>query len=386
MKRIISILLLTYPILVFTGCGHISTYQSPKILNQGEKLWGTGISINNNKELKNSLRIGFLSDYSIYARYGLSDRAESGLKLSFSLPLLLTSYHYKYLLLQTAPVNSMKKPLLVSGDLGLSIGLVSSGSPAVGFHPTLLFGREDFYGGVSTNLIFPFPYLSSRIFAGASMGNDKWKFNPEISYDTFSILHGQTTLPKMIVAGFSIERIFGEKNIVARKVARNERLRKIKKKLGISDSEKNYPSIVDKTFSVHSGLGSARGIGLFGFSKDLLITDNIGVYFSGGMGTPVSSTHMTYGVGTFFQNHYNNNGWNIAVLFGMAPIGGQNLTGLIYYQYRLGKRGLVSVGLLQGAFLRSKPAGYWAKYFKDPGFPPGRYKYTFPIISYDFRF
>jgi len=146
------------------------------------------------------------------------------------------------------------------------------------------------------------------------------------------------------------------------------------------------PSLDDNTFSVHSGLGSARGIGLFGFSKDLLITDNIGVYFSGGIGTPVSSTHMTYGVGTFFQSHYNDNGWNIAAIFGMAPIGGQNLTGLIYYQYRVGKRGLVSVGLLQGVFLRSKPAGYWAKYFKDPGFPPGRYKYTFPIISYDFRF
>jgi len=192
--------------LVFTGCGHISTYQSPKILNQGEKLLGTGISINTNKEFP----LGLLSDLSIYVRYGLSDRAENGLKLSFSLPFLFASYHYKYLLLQTTPEKSMKKPLLVSGDLGLSIGLVSSGSPAVGFHPTLLFGREDFYGGVSTNLIFPFPYLSSRIFAGASMGNDKWKFNPEISYDTFSILHGQTTHPKMIVAGFSIQRIFGE--------------------------------------------------------------------------------------------------------------------------------------------------------------------------------
>ena len=386
MKRIVSILLLTYPILVFTGCGHISTYQSPKILNQGEKLWGTGISINNNKEYKNSLTIGFLSDYSIYTRYGLSDRAERGFKISFSLPFLLTSYHYKYLLLQTAPVKSMKKPLLVSGDLGLAIGLASSGSPVFGLHPTLLFGREDFYGGVSTNLIFPLPILFSRIFAGASMGNDKWKFNPEISYDTFSILHGQTTLPKMIFAGFSIQRIFGEKNIVPRKVARNERWRNIKKKLGISDSEKNYPSIVDKTFSVHSGLGSARGIGLFGFSKDLLITDNMGVYFSGGMGTPVSSTHMTYGVGTYFQSHYNDNGWNIATVLGMASTGGAFINTGINYQMRIGKRGLVSIGLLQGAFLRSRPASYWRKYIKDPNFHSERYKYTFPIISYDFRF
>ena len=415
--------------LVFTGCGHISTYQSPKILNQGEKLWGTGISLNTNKEFINEFPMALLSDYSIYARYGLSDRAESGLKLSFSLPLLLTSYHYKYLLLQTAPVKSMKKPLLVSGDLGLSIGLANW--LAFGFHPTLLFGREDFYGGVSTNLIFPLPYLSSRIFAGASMGNDKWKFNPEISYDTFSysvptaqIFHGQITAPNQtIVVGFSFQRIFGKKDIVARKVARNERLRKIKKELGITSvkeevaetsvneediieidgvkyapvvSEDNVgntekkirinPSIVDKTFSVHSGLGSARGIGLIGFSKDLLITDNMGVYFSGGMGTPVSSTHMTYGVGTYFQSHYNDNGWNIAALFGMAEIGGQNLSGLIYYQYRIGKRGLVSIGLLQGAFLRSRPASYWRKYIKDPNSPSGRYKYTFPIISYDFLF
>ena len=60
MNRIISIILLIYSILLFTGCGHVSTYQSPKILNQGEKLWGTGISINNNKELKKGLPIAFL--------------------------------------------------------------------------------------------------------------------------------------------------------------------------------------------------------------------------------------------------------------------------------------------------------------------------------------
>ena len=415
--------------LVFTGCGHISTYQSPKILNQGEKLWGTGISLNTNKEFINEFPMALLSDYSIYARYGLSDRAESGLKLSFSLPFLLASSHYKYLLLQTAPVKSMKKPLLVSGDLGLSIGLANW--LAFGFHPTLLFGREDFYGGVSTNFILPFEYLPSRIFLGASMGDNKWRLNTEISYDTFSysvptaqIFHGQITAPNQtIVVGFSFQRIFGKKDIVARKVARNERLRKIKKELGITSvkeevaetsvneediieidgvkyapvvSEDNVgntekkirinPSIVDKTFSVHSGLGSARGIGLIGFSKDLLITDNMGVYFSGGMGTPVSSTHMTYGVGTYFQSHYNDNGWNIATVLGMASTGGAFINTGINYQMRIGKRGLVSIGLLQGAFLRSRPASYWRKYIKDPNFHSERYKYTFPIISYDFRF
>ena len=114
----------------------------------------------------------------------------------------------------------MKKPLLVSGDLGLSIGISTGGTPVFGFHPTLLFGREDFYGGVSTNIIYPLSrgpnpsshslsILSSRIFAGASMGDSKLKFIkyfPEISYDFFP-----STFPKgMIVVGFSIQRIFGE--------------------------------------------------------------------------------------------------------------------------------------------------------------------------------
>jgi len=418
MKRIISILLLTYPILVCTGCGHISTYQSPKILNQGEKLWGTGISINTNKEFINEFPIALLSDLSIYTRYGLSERSENGFKISFSLPFLLTSYHYKYLLLQTAPVKSMKKPLLVSGDLGLSIGLANW--LAFGFHPTLLFGREDFYGGVSTNFILPFEYLPSRIFLGASMGDNKWRLNTEISYDTFSysvptaqIFHGQITAPNQtIVVGFSFQRIFGKKDIVARKVARNERLRKIKKELGITSvkeevaetsvneediieidgvkyapvvSEDNVgntekkirinPSIVDKTFSVHSGLGSARGIGLIGFSKDLLITDNMGVYFSGGMGTPVSSTHMTYGVGTYFQSHYNDNGWNIATVLGMASTGGAFINTGINYQMRIGNSGIFSFGFIRGEFFN-----------KDPQYHMTEYPYGMPIISYNFRF
>ena len=404
--------------LVFTGCGHISTYQSPKILNQGEKLWGTGISLNTNKEFINEFPMALLSDYSIYARYGLSDRAERGFKISFSLPFLLTSYHYKYLLLQTAPVKSMKKPLLVSGDLGLSIGLANW--LAFGFHPTLLFCREDFYGGVSTNFILPFEYLPSRIFLGASMGDNKWRLNTEISYDTFSysvptaqIFHGQITAPNQtIVVGFSFQRIFGKKDIVARKVARNERLRKIKKELGITSvkeevaetsvneediieidgvkyapvvSEDNVgntekkirinPSIVDKTFSVHSGLGSARGIGLIGFSKDLLITDNMGVYFSGGMGTPVSSTHMTYGVGTYFQSHYNDNGWNIATVLGMASTGGAFINTGINYQMRIGNSGIFSFGFIRGEFFN-----------KDPQYHMTEYPYGMPIISYNFRF
>ena len=155
-------------------------------------------------------------------------------------------------------------------------------------------------------------------------------------------------------------------------------MRNIKKKIGIFNSEKKIrinPSLVDKTFSVHSGLGSARGIGFFGFSKDLLITDNMGVYFSGGMGTPVSSTHMTYGVGTFFQSHYNDNGWNIAAILGMAEIGGKFINTLINYQWRIGTRGLLSFGFIRGEFFN-----------KDPQYHMTEYPYGIPIISYDFRF
>ena len=52
------------------------------------------------------------------------------------------------------------------------------------------------------------------------MGDNKWKLNTEISYDTFSfsfyrghyrIFHAQPTPPNQtIVVGFSIQRIFGE--------------------------------------------------------------------------------------------------------------------------------------------------------------------------------
>ena len=135
------------------------------------------------------------------------------------------------------------------------------------------------------------------------------------------------------------------------------------------------PSIVDKTFSVHSGLGSARGIGLIGFSKDLLITDNMGVYFSGGMGTPVSSTHMTYGVGTYFQSHYNDNGWNIATVLGMASTGGAFINTGINYQMRIGNSGIFSFGFIRGEFFN-----------KDPQYHMTEYPYGMPIISYNFRF
>ena len=139
--------------------------------------------------------------------------------------------------------------------------------------------------------------------------------------------------------------------------------------------KKPKPSLVDETFSVHSGLGSARGIGLFGFSKDLLITDNIGVYFSGGMGTPVSSTHMTYGVGTYFQSHYNDNGWNIATVLGMASTGGAFINTGINYQMRIGNSGIFSFGFIRGEFFN-----------KDPQYHMTEYPYGMPIISYNFRF
>ena len=129
------------------------------------------------------------------------------------------------------------------------------------------------------------------------------------------------------------------------------------------------PSLDDKTFSVFIGFNSPRGIGLIGFSKNLKITENIGIYFSAGQGTVISRTDMAYGIGIYNQghsvnipglgknirNHYNDNGWNIAAVFGMAEIGGTFLNTLINYQWRIGDIGLLSVGIFRGDFHTKNP-------------------------------
>ena len=139
---------------------------------------------------------------------------------------------------------------------------------------------------------------------------------------------------------------------------------------------------------IHSGfVSSSRGFGMVAITKDVLFTENIGVYFSAGTLSPFRST---YGVGIFYQTHYNNNGLNIATHFGKAKKGGQHLSGWIYYQNRLSKRSLVSIGLHLGIWInKNKTTEFYDEYVNDaPWFvrtisssPPS---YIVPIISYDF--
>ena len=139
---------------------------------------------------------------------------------------------------------------------------------------------------------------------------------------------------------------------------------------------------------IHSGfVNSSRGFGMVAITKDVLFTENIGVYFSAGTLSPFRST---YGVGIFYQTHYNNNGLNIATHFGKAKKGGQHLSGWIYYQNRLSKRSLVSIGLHLGIWInQNKTTEFYDEYVNDaPWFvrtisssPPS---YIVPIISYDF--
>ena len=139
---------------------------------------------------------------------------------------------------------------------------------------------------------------------------------------------------------------------------------------------------------IHSGfVSSSRGFGMVAITKDVLFTENIGVYFSAGTLSPFRST---YGVGIFYQTHYNNNGLNIATQYGKAKIGGQHLSGWIYYQNRLSKRSLVSIGLHLGIWInQNKTTEFYDEYVNDaPWFvrtisssPPS---YIVPIISYDF--
>ena len=142
---------------------------------------------------------------------------------------------------------------------------------------------------------------------------------------------------------------------------------------------------IQNALLIHSGfVSSSRGFGMFAITKDVLF---IGVYFSAGTLSPFRST---YGVGIFYQTHYNNNGLNIATHFGKAKKGGQHLSGWIYYQNRLSKRSLVSIGLHLGIWInQNKTTEFYDEYVNDaPWFvrtisssPPS---YIVPIISYDF--
>ena len=69
--------------------------------------------------------------------------------------------------------------------------------------------------------------------------------------------------------------------------------------------------IPNKTWSIAGGLGTNRNFALMGISKDFRINDNFSYFITTGIG------YSIIGSGFSFQNSYNNNGFNIAINYGL---------------------------------------------------------------------
>lgn len=110
----------------------------------------------------------FLYALSAGYRFGLSERADMGIKMGI-LESLSVDWKYKFI----------DGPLMLSGDLGLSLLLIDDFT--LGVHPMILAGTRHWYIGVKS---LNFPSLSGDplvgFFAGLVVG-EQTKVYPEIS-------------------------------------------------------------------------------------------------------------------------------------------------------------------------------------------------------------
>ena len=145
--------------------------------------------------------------------------------------------------------------------------------------------------------------------------------------------------------------------------------------------------VSDKTWSFAGGFGTNRSLSLLGISKDFRIGNNLSVFLSAGF--PL----VAVGLGFVHQSNYNNNGTNISATLrqvyaqASASAGRQQFFtskgGVASYQWRLGKQGFISAGLMLGihpdAISICDTNGLCTT---DINYR----EYIFPMVAFDFRF
>lgn len=207
----ILVIILIILILVIVNCVP-SSYQSPRVLKPREKALGVGFSFGKYDDITPA-------DLSPYFRYGVFNKVDLGLKIC-GFP------EFGYSLFFDTKYCFLEQPFLITGDLGF-MTYADYFAPdcdlkAYGFHPTVLFGNDQIYGGVGWNYfllreknepMFEEPYISisresgPRIMIGTSLGR-RWKFYSEIIFN----FHTGDRSPAPVIVGFGIHRVFIKKN------------------------------------------------------------------------------------------------------------------------------------------------------------------------------
>ena len=142
-------------------------------------------------------------------------------------------------------------------------------------------------------------------------------------------------------------------------------------------------NISDKTWSISAGLGTNKSFSFLGLSKDFRINNNFSCFITTGIG------YSIIGTGLSFQNNYNNNGFNIALNYGLQLI--DELEDSKYYiwyavanyQWKIGKQLFLSSGLMAGIHYNyGGEECYDGNCFKTSE----KSGYALPTISLDYRF
>ena len=148
-------------------------------------------------------------------------------------------------------------------------------------------------------------------------------------------------------------------------------------------------NISDKTWSISAGLGTNRSFSFLGLSKDFRINNNFSCFISTGIGKTI------IGTGLSFQNNYNNNGFNIALNYGLQLISGDyydHITtedrqhyiwhSVANYQWKIGKQIFLSTGIMVGWFYSENVAFSFGGAIQNSE----KTEYALPTISLDYRF
>lgn len=174
-RAVIEISILVIGLLILTGC--FSAYQSPKVLEPGERRLGAGISFGT-ENLKTApgkwTKHYYLFDGSVFYRSSLTDNMDGGIRI-IGFPgvngMVIGDVKYQFL----------RKPLLVSGTFGLAYWVGNYSDNARGFHRMLMFGSRHAYVGIYWD-DFKSYRLRGVTFGSCFSFRGRFRLNPEVSY------------------------------------------------------------------------------------------------------------------------------------------------------------------------------------------------------------